>query len=115
VQPGGRKIGLRFAHPAQRPLDPWTLFLDERLNVSQGKVARKHHLDAVRIHLDSRMQSAIGAPDPVLRGCHRDEARPPIGRRTFVHIPQIGEGAADNWIAASSFPLRRRSNFQQDN
>ena len=50
---------LRFAHPAERPLDPWTLFLDERLNVSQREVTRKHDLHAVRVHLDSRMQSAI--------------------------------------------------------
>jgi hypothetical protein len=111
AQPRGWKFGLGFPHPAERPLDPWTLFLDEGLNVSQREVARDDHLHAVRIHLVSRMQSAIRASDPVRRGCHRDEARSPIGRRTFVHIPQIGEGATDNHMAASFFPLRRRSNF----
>lgn len=71
-----------------------------------------YYLYAIRVHLNSRMQSAIRAPDPVRRSCHRHEARPPIGRRTSVHIPHIGEGTADNEMAASLFPLRRRSNFK---
>ena len=54
-----RHLGLRLAHSAQRPLDPWTFLLDEWLNVSQGEAARDDHLDAVRVDQDSRMQSAI--------------------------------------------------------
>jgi hypothetical protein len=105
---------LGFAHSAECPLDPWTLFLDERLNVSQREAARKHHLHSVRVHLDSRMPSAIRAPDPVRKRRHEVKGRSPVGRRTFVHIPQIGEGMADNQMAASLFPLRRRPNFKQD-
>jgi hypothetical protein len=54
-----RHLALRLAHPAQRPLNPWTFLLDERLNVSQGKPARDHHLYTVRVDQDSRVQSAI--------------------------------------------------------
>jgi hypothetical protein len=52
-------LALRLAHPAQRPLNPWTFLLDKRLNVPQGKTAWDHHLDTVRVDEDSRMQSAI--------------------------------------------------------
>ena len=54
-----RHLALRLAHPAQRPLNPWTFLLDEWLNVSQGEAARNDHLDTVRVDQDSRMQSAI--------------------------------------------------------
>ena len=70
-----------------------------------------HYLNPVRVDLDSRMQSAIRAPDPVREGRHRAQIRRAIGCRTSVHIPQIGEGAAENDPAASSIPLRRRPNF----
>jgi len=70
-----------------------------------------HYLYALGIHVDSRMQSAIGAPDPVREGRHRIQVRGRSGGRTFVHLPQIGEGVADNDSAASSIPLRRRPNF----
>jgi predicted ribosomally synthesized peptide with SipW-like signal peptide len=69
------------------------------------------YLYTVRSDLDSRMQSAIRAPDPVREGRHPDQVRRRAGGRTFVHIPQIGEGVADNDSAASSFPLRRRPIF----
>ena len=55
-----------------------------------------YYLHTVGIHLDSRMQSAIRAPDPVGEGGHPPQVRRRIGGRTFVHIPQIGEGGADN-------------------
>jgi len=55
-----------------------------------------HYLNALPIHVDSRMQSAIRAPDPVREGRHGAQVRQRVGGRTFVHIPQIGEGAADN-------------------
>lgn len=72
-----------------------------------------HYLNALAVHVDSRMQSAIRAPDPVREGRHPTQVRRPPGGRTFVHIPQIGEGVADNDSAASSIPLRRRPNFTQ--
>jgi len=71
-----------------------------------------HYLNALPIHVDSRMQSAIRAPDPVREGRHGAQVRQRVGGRTFVHIPQIGEGAADNDSAASSIPLRRRLKSQ---
>lgn len=71
-----------------------------------------HYLNAIPIHVDSRMQSAIRAPDPVREGRHRAQIRRAIGCRTSVHIPQIGEGGADNDSAASSIPLRRRLKSQ---
>jgi hypothetical protein len=70
-----------------------------------------HYLYTLAIHVDSRMQSAIRAPDPVREGRHPVQVRGPSGGRTFVHIPQIGEGGADKHSAASSIPLRRRPNF----
>ena len=72
-----------------------------------------HYLHAVGVDLDSRMQSAIGAPDPVRQRCHRSQIRDRIGGRIFVHIPQIGEGTSDTCKAAPSFPLRRRITFDQ--
>jgi hypothetical protein len=56
---------LRLPHPAQRPLDPWTFLLDEWLNISQREMVWQNNLYAVGVDLDSRMQSTIGAPDPV--------------------------------------------------
>ena len=70
-----------------------------------------NYLNAVGVDLDSRMQSAIRAPDPVREGRHAVQVRRRVGGRTFVHIPQIGEVGADNDSAASSIPLRRRPNF----
>jgi hypothetical protein len=55
-----------------------------------------HYLYAIGVDLNSRMQSAIRAPDAVRERGHRTQVRHPLGRRTFVHIPQIGEGGADN-------------------
>lgn len=55
-----------------------------------------YYLYAIRVHLNSRMQSAIRAPDPVWNRRHAPQVRALFGRRTFVHIPQIGEGAAEN-------------------
>jgi hypothetical protein len=43
------------------------------------------------------------------------EVRDLFGRSTSVYIPQIGEGEAENDSAASSFPLRRRPNFDLAN
>ena len=71
-----------------------------------------HYLNAIPIHVDSRMQGAIRAPDPVRESRHRDQVRRRVGGRTFVHIPQIGEVGADNDSAASSIPLRRRFKSQ---
>jgi hypothetical protein len=46
---------LRLPHSAQRPLDPWTLFLNERLNVPEGEMVWNHYLHAVGVYEDSRM------------------------------------------------------------
>jgi len=51
----GRKMLLRLPHSAQRPLDPWTLFLHERLNVPEGEMVWNHYLHAVGVDEDSRM------------------------------------------------------------
>jgi hypothetical protein len=51
----GWKLTLRFPHSAQSPLYPWTFLLDEWLNVPEGEAARNDDLDAIRVHLDSRM------------------------------------------------------------
>ena len=51
----GWKLALRFAHPAQGPLYPWTFLLDEWLNFPEGEMTRDDDLDAVRIDQDSRM------------------------------------------------------------
>jgi hypothetical protein len=50
---------LRLPHAPQRPLDPWTFLLDERLNVPEGEMVWKHYLHALGVDLDSRMESAI--------------------------------------------------------
>ena len=63
-------VALRLPHPAQCPLYPWTFLLDKWLNVPEGEAARHDDLDAVRVDLDSRMQSAIRASDPVREGRH---------------------------------------------
>ena len=55
-----------------------------------------YYLYAIGIHLNSRMQSAIRASDPVRNRGHAPQVRATIGARTFVHIPQIGEGEAEN-------------------
>jgi hypothetical protein len=54
-----RHLELGLAHPAQRPLYPWTFLLHERLNVPEGEAPRDDDLDAVRVDQDSRMASAI--------------------------------------------------------
>ena len=91
-----RHLALRLAHPAQRALNPWTFLLDEWLNVPEGEMVWDYYLYAIRVHLNSRMQSAIRAPDPVRNRRHAPQVRALFGRRTFVHIPQIGEGEAEN-------------------
>jgi hypothetical protein len=46
---------LRLPHPAQRPLDPWTLFAHKRLNVPEGEMVWNHYLHAIGVDEDSRM------------------------------------------------------------
>jgi hypothetical protein len=51
----GWKLGLGFPQSPERSLYPWTLLLDEWLNVSQGEAARNDDLHALRVDQDSRM------------------------------------------------------------
>ena len=55
-----------------------------------------YNLYPVGADQDSRMQSAIRAPYPVRERRHDGQVRGPLGRRTSVHIPQIGEGRTEN-------------------
>jgi hypothetical protein len=63
-----------------------------------------HYLHAIRVDLDSRMESAIRAPYPVRERRHAVQIRDRSGGRTSVHIPQIGEGGTDTHRAAPFFP-----------
>ena len=55
AEPRGREMLLRLPHPAECPLDPWTLFLHERLNVPEGEMVWNHYLHTIGIDQDSRM------------------------------------------------------------
>ena len=100
----GWELALRLPHPAQCPLYPWTFLLDKWLNVSEGEAARHDDLDAVCVDQDSRMQSAIRAPDPVRKRAHGAHDRDPSGSQTCVQLSQSGQRETDKYPAAPSFP-----------